>query len=62
MGKEKGKKIVVCIPAYNVSKVIRDLVARCLEYSDEVIVCDDGSVDDTAVEAKRGGATVISHS
>ena len=61
MGRE-GKKIVVCIPAYNVARVIRDVVTECLKYSDEVIVCDDGSIDDTAVEAKKGGATVISHS
>ncbi len=62
MGREHGKKIVVCIPAYNVARVIRELVMECLKYSDDVIVCDDGSIDDTAIEAKRGGATVISHS
>src|SRR3989475_1837539 len=37
------------------------LVEECLKYSNEVIVCDDGSIDDTTTEAKRGGATVISH-
>jgi glycosyltransferase involved in cell wall biosynthesis len=62
MGEKHGKKIVVCIPAYNVSRVIREVVTECRKYSDDVIVYDDGSIDDTAVEAKRGGATVISHS
>jgi len=62
MGKEEGKKIIVCIPGYNVAKVIRQLVMECRKYSDDVIVCDDGSIDDTASEAKKGGATVISHS
>ena len=60
MGRE-GKKIVVCIPAYNVSRVICDLVMECRKYSDEVIVCDDGSIDDTVSEARKGGATIISH-
>ncbi|HYL67326.1 MAG TPA: glycosyltransferase family 2 protein [Nitrosopumilaceae archaeon] len=62
MVREQDKKIIVCIPAYNVARVIRHLVIECLKYSDDVIVCDDGSIDDTAAEAKKGGATVISHS
>lgn len=57
-----GKKIVVCIPAYNVARVIREVVSECRKYSDDVIVCDDGSIDDTTAEAMLGGATVISHS
>src|SRR5437588_557014 len=62
MARVEGKKIVVCIPAYNVASGIRQLVMECSKYSDDVIVCDDGSIDDTAAEAKKGGATVISHS
>src|SRR5207237_4451084 len=42
--------------------VIGQLVVECQKYSDEVIVCDDGSIDDTAFEARKGGATVITHS
>lgn len=57
-----NKKIIVCIPGYNVAHGIRKIVQECLKYASEVVVCDDGSIDDTEMEAKRGGATVIKHS
>ncbi|MDE1767018.1 MAG: glycosyltransferase family 2 protein [Thaumarchaeota archaeon] len=53
--------ILVCIPAYNEEKVIGDVVRRSLKFADKVIVCDDGSTDNTAKAAREGGATVISH-
>ena len=52
---------LVCIPAYNEGKMIKNLVQKCLQYSDKVIVCDDGSIDNTSKLAEEGGATVISH-
>ncbi|MDE1867018.1 MAG: glycosyltransferase family 2 protein [Thaumarchaeota archaeon] len=52
---------LVCIPAYNEEKAIGDIVKRSLKHADKVIVCDDGSADDTAKIAKESGATVISH-
>ncbi len=52
---------LVGIPAYNEEKTIGDVVKRSLQYSDKVIVVDDGSNDDTANVAKQNGATVISH-
>lgn len=52
---------LVGIPAYNEEKTIGDVVKRSLQYSDKVIVVDDGSNDDTANVAKLNGATVISH-
>ena len=52
---------VVCIPVYNEEDVIKNIVERCLKYSDKVIVCDDGSNDLTSEEAKKAGAIVIKH-
>ena len=52
---------LVCIPAYNEESKIGDIVKRSLAHADKVIVCDDGSTDDTAKVAKESGATVISH-
>lgn len=52
---------VICIPAYNEEKAIGDIVKRSLAHADKVIVCDDGSTDNTAKVAKENGATVISH-
>lgn len=54
-------RVLVCIPAYNESHRIGDIVSRARAYASEVIVCDDGSVDDTARHAQAAGATVIRH-
>jgi len=61
--------ISVCIPARDeeatighiVGTVRRDLVER-VGLVDEIIVIDDGSVDDTAAAARDEGATVVSES
>ncbi len=37
------------------------MVKKTLRYVDKVIVCDDGSTDNTAALAKKAGAIVISH-
>ncbi|MCV0392938.1 MAG: glycosyltransferase family 2 protein [Nitrosopumilus sp.] len=52
---------IACIPAYNEESHIEDLVKLALNHVDQVIVCDDGSTDDTANIAKKAGAIVISH-
>jgi glycosyltransferase involved in cell wall biosynthesis len=54
-------KITVCIPAYNEEKNIANIVQRARNHADEVIVCDDGSSDNTAKLAKQEGAFVINH-
>jgi glycosyltransferase involved in cell wall biosynthesis len=59
--KKDATRIVVCIPAYNESSNIGQIVKRTRAYAQEVIVCDDGSTDDTARVAHAAGATVIRH-
>lgn len=54
-------KVSVVIPAYNEAKSIGDVIARCKQFCDEVIVVDDGSTDDTAKIAESLGALVIRH-
>ncbi|TAH32928.1 glycosyltransferase family 2 protein [Candidatus Saccharibacteria bacterium] len=62
-----AKKVCIVIPAYNEGSVIRSVVSditKKLQNEDlqfEVVVIDDGSRDNTADEARKGGATVIRH-
>ena len=53
---------LACIPAYNEENHIADVIKKSLLYVDQVVVCDDGSTDDTAKMAKSAGAIVISQS
>ncbi len=52
---------IACIPAYNEEKSIHEVVKDSFQFVDKVIVCDDGSNDKTAEEAKKAGASVITH-
>ena len=60
----KQELISVVIPAYNSSLFIRETVHSALMqivlgFNVEVIVTDDGSIDDTADLARAAGATVV---
>ncbi len=61
----KKNTVAVVMPCLNEAGKIGPSVARlrkiCYGLVDTVIVVDDGSVDATAAEAKKAGATVISH-
>ncbi|MGI0057012.1 MAG: glycosyltransferase family 2 protein, partial [Nitrosarchaeum sp.] len=52
---------IACIPAYNEESSIQDVVKKSIPHVDKVVVCDDGSTDNTAKLAKEAGATVITH-
>lgn len=53
------KKIITIIPAHNEEKTIAQVVRNVKQYSDEVLVIDDGSVDNTVIKASEEGAIVI---
>jgi len=51
---------VVIIPAYNAEETIGKVVSEVRRYIANVLVVDDGSVDDSSARAIAAGATVIS--
>lgn len=65
--REQSQGLTVVIPAYNEGEAIRTVVEEAhralkalgIEY--EILVVDDGSADETAAEAERGGARVLVH-
>jgi glycosyltransferase involved in cell wall biosynthesis len=52
---------LACIPAYNEEDTISDVVKTTKKFVDKVIVCDDGSTDNTINNAKQAGAEIILH-
>jgi len=53
---------VACLPAYNEEEKIFDIVKETSKFVDKVVVCNDGSTDQTAENAKKAGAIIIDHS
>lgn len=53
--------LVALVPAYNESERIVGVVQALLPYVDEVVVIDDGSDDDTGIQARGAGATILRH-
>jgi len=52
-------RILICIPAFNESRNIVEIINKSKKYADGVIVYDDGSTDDTSEVARTAGATVL---
>jgi glycosyltransferase involved in cell wall biosynthesis len=53
-------RVAAAIPAFDAAPTIADVALRALAVTPELIVIDDGSSDDTAAEARRTGAEVVS--
>jgi glycosyltransferase involved in cell wall biosynthesis len=54
-------RIAVIIPAYQEEKHVAGVVTRTRAQVDHVLVVDDGSSDQTALQARAAGADVIVH-
>jgi glycosyltransferase involved in cell wall biosynthesis len=54
-------RVIAVIPAYHEGLRAWKTVRAVLNFVDEVIVVDDGSRDETASQARLGGAVVLSH-
>ena len=55
--------VSIVIPAYNEGQAIAEVVAALASAGRwrEIVVVDDGSIDDTAARAQQAGASVIRH-
>jgi len=52
---------VVIVPAYNEGKTIFEVITETKKFAKNIIVIDDGSLDNTAAEATRAGAVMLRH-
>ena len=55
------KTVTIIIPAANEAEKIFNVVRSLIDASYEVVVIDDGSRDNTVLEAERAGAKVLRH-
>lgn len=54
-------KVVIGLPAYNEEKNIAKVISNLKNITDHILVCNDGSTDQTEIIAKNMGAIVVSH-
>ncbi len=61
------RRLCVVVPAFNEASVIREVISTALalfkksKYDIDIVVVNDSSSDETAYEARKGGAFVITH-
>ncbi|WP_458189226.1 glycosyltransferase family 2 protein [Haladaptatus sp. NG-WS-4] len=58
---ERSTTVHAVIPAHNEANTIADVVSAADIHVDEVVVIDDGSIDETSTLARDAGAKVINH-
>jgi glycosyltransferase involved in cell wall biosynthesis len=61
LNSKNNKKVLAIIPCFNEEPTIGSVVLKAKRYVDDVVVIDDGSMDNTSKVAEAAGATVISH-
>jgi glycosyltransferase involved in cell wall biosynthesis len=57
----QSERIIVCIPSYNAASTIEQAVKNCKKFTNDVLVINDGSSDNTEEIARNAGAEVITH-
>ncbi len=57
----RDKRVIAVVPAFNAERTIGSVLGDMPDCVDEVLVVDDGSIDETCACAMRAGVTVISH-
>jgi glycosyltransferase involved in cell wall biosynthesis len=57
----EARHCIAVIPCLNEARAIRSLVEQVRQQVADVLVVDDGSSDETAAEARAGGAKVLRH-
>lgn len=57
----KNASTWIVIPLFNEESAIGEVVKKVKETFDNVVCVDDGSTDDSSLEAERAGAVVVSH-
>jgi glycosyltransferase involved in cell wall biosynthesis len=55
------ESVWVIIPAYNEGKRIGEVIDKTKNYAKNIVVVDDGSIDDTIKVAKEKGVIVLEH-
>ena len=58
----KKAKVIIVMPAYNAEKTIEETFRILPRVYDDVLLCDDGSVDMTFENSKKLGITTVQHS
>ena len=57
----KLENVWVIIPAHNEEKNIGNVIDKCKKYTNNIVVVDDGSLDNTSMIAEKKGVVLIKH-